>query len=326
VTETMSSWIERQVNRAIGAAGRLPALTTSVSIAHQVAIRTEQFVRRPRTRHPARTPAIHWHEGGEGPALLLINGLTGSGILWPTEFVKELERSFHVIRLDNRGTGWSRNAPMPFTVATMAEDAYDVLRACGHERAVVAGISMGGVVAQELALRHPSVVEHLVLMATIPPPPANTAPPEVGSLLHLVAGPAQDDREHDPAYRAEVAQGLLRFASPTFVASPELEQELGGQVLRRMTTRRGAIAQSRAVIAWRGPKRIRSITVPTTIIMGTDDPLVPLANGGALAELIPGSRCVELPDCGHLIPWEKPDSVLAELHQPHGHTASGRLA
>lgn len=79
-------------------------------------------------------------------------------------------------RLDNRGTGWSRSAPYPFTIADMADDARDVLRACRIDRAAVLGQSMGGMIAQELAIKHSEFVDKLVLAATRPPASAYIAP------------------------------------------------------------------------------------------------------------------------------------------------------
>ncbi|MCZ7528468.1 MAG: alpha/beta hydrolase [Acidimicrobiia bacterium] len=117
------------------------------------------------------TPRVHWHEGGAGPVLLLLNGWAASGLLWPSDWLRRLERRFHVVRVDNRGTGWSRGADAPFTIADMAEDAADVLRALGADRATVLGLSMGGMIAQELGLRHPGRVDRLVVVASRPPAP-----------------------------------------------------------------------------------------------------------------------------------------------------------
>ena len=98
--------------------------------------------------------AANWFSRGEGEAVLLINGWSASGIAWPAAWLDELTGRYRVIRLDNRGTGWSRTAPTPFTIGDLADDARDVLKAAGVRRARVLGLSMGGMIAQELALRH----------------------------------------------------------------------------------------------------------------------------------------------------------------------------
>jgi 3-oxoadipate enol-lactonase len=104
---------------------------------------------------PASPPAVHWRTSGRGPALVLLNGWSASGLAWPRSWIRRLGASFRVIRVDNRGSGWSRHAPTPFTMADLADDVADVLDAEGVERATVLGLSMGGMIAQELALRAP---------------------------------------------------------------------------------------------------------------------------------------------------------------------------
>ena len=124
------------------------------------------------SRRPASRYVANWFSHGQGEAVLLINGWSASGIAWPTAWLDELATQYRVIRLDNRGTGWSRTAPAPFTIGDLADDARNVLKAAGVRRARVLGLSMGGMIAQELALRHPDVVSRLVLAGTRPPAPA----------------------------------------------------------------------------------------------------------------------------------------------------------
>ena len=127
-------------------------------------------------------PHVFWHGPDrvgvhERPLVVLVNGWTASGLLWPAGFVEQLEGSFDVVRVDNRGSGYSRTAPAPFTMAQLADDLRDVLRAIGARSATIVGLSMGGMIAQELAIRHPELVDRLVLCGTRPPPPAGFAPP-----------------------------------------------------------------------------------------------------------------------------------------------------
>src|SRR6185503_18981272 len=102
----------------------------------------------------ARTPQVFWRSGGRGPALVLLNGWSASGLAWPRTWLRELERDFRVIRVDNRGSGYSRFAPTPFTMTELADDVADVLDAADVDRAIVLGMSMGGMIAQEVAFRH----------------------------------------------------------------------------------------------------------------------------------------------------------------------------
>src|SRR3712207_1314396 len=120
----------------------------------------------PERSRRARRPQVHWRASGRGPALVLINGWNASGRAWPVAWLRELERRYRVVTPDNRGSGWSRHAETPFTIADLADDVLDVLDAEEIDRAGVLGISMGGMVAQEVALRAPDCVAALFLVAT----------------------------------------------------------------------------------------------------------------------------------------------------------------
>jgi 3-oxoadipate enol-lactonase len=286
--------------------------TALLSAATSVAIRAEQLAQHAlrggaRSRPGAGGPLVHWHEGGSGSPVLLLNGWAASGLVWPTRVVKRLERHFHVLRVDARGTGGSRGAPMPFTIADLADDAVSVLRASGHEQAVVAGLSMGGMVAQEIAIRHPETVTRLILLATRPPVPAHIGSPKSFFALATAAPPA--DQRLDDYLRALWAG----FTAPGFAdAHPEVIDEIVAAVLARTTTRAGLFNQARAAVAWHGPRRLRGVGVPTVVVHGDRDGLIPVDNGVRLAGLIPTARYVELPGVGHLIPFEAAD-IFAQI-------------
>jgi pimeloyl-ACP methyl ester carboxylesterase len=263
-----------------------------------------------------RKPSVHWHEGGEGPPLLLLNGWTASGIMWPSTWLARLERRFRVIRPDNRGSGWSLNAPSPFTIADMADDGAAVLRACGARTATVAGLSMGGMIAQELAVRHPDRVTRLVIMGSRPPAPAHL-PTDDGLIRWIMAPP-----EGKPL-RAYFAGLWGAFTGPGFEAShTDLLEELVDQILLRPTPRALLLQQARAIAAWHGPNRLAAISAPTVIVHGVADPLMPVGNGMRLARLIPGATYVELRDVGHILPMEAPDLIADIIEGPPGSRAA----
>ena len=258
-----------------------------------------------------RDPAVFWHDGGEGPPVLLLNGWTASGLLWPGDWLHRLEARHRVLRVDNRGTGWSRTAPAPFTVGDMADDAAAVLRATGTGPATVVGLSMGGMIAQELAIRHPPLVGRLGLVSTRPPAPAHiTAAPDVvdRELGQLLDTPPRDELA---AYFRSVwePQSAPGFAD----RNPALFEELAGQILERVTPRAAVINQLRAIAAWSGAGRLARIAAETTVVHGVSDELVPVGNGMRLARLISGARYVELPGVGHLIPLEAPDAHIEAI-------------
>ncbi|PBC39497.1 alpha/beta hydrolase [Rhodococcus sp. ACS1] len=259
-------------------------------------------------RRGTRRPVVNWHESGHGPALLLLNGFTASGLIWPQSWLRRLEEHYRVIRIDNRGTGWSRCAPSPFTIADLADDARDVLHYCGFDQATVLGVSMGGMIAQEFAIRHPGIVEKLVLVGTRPPTPAQIAPDADAYHLLMQQPPRGADlREFFTATWAQtVGEG---FAAD----HPDLIAEIAEQLTRRITPRGCVLDQARAIAAWHGANRLRRLRIHTTVVHGNRDPLMPVGNGMRLARLIPNATYIELPGVGHLVPHEAGDTLLRVL-------------
>ncbi|HUE32542.1 MAG TPA: alpha/beta hydrolase [Mycobacterium sp.] len=240
--------------------------------------------------------------------MLLLNGWTASGLVWPEAWLRRLEEGYDVIRIDSRGTGWSRSAPSPFTISDLAADARDVLKACGIDRATVLGISMGGMIAQELAIRHSEIVEKLVLVATMPPTPAHT-PMSRGALGLTLSRPLRDRR-----LREFFVTTWAQTTGNGFAAShPEVFDELGDQIMRRITPRSGLVNQARAIMSWHGPGRLQRVSAPTTIVHGDQDPLIAVDNGRRLARLIPTARYVELAGVGHLVTHEAGDTLIGVL-------------
>jgi len=273
--------------------------------------------RDPRWRQGAQyaDEPVFWHDSRPGttetakPArtVLLLNGWTASGLLWPDELLEQLGKQHVVIRVDNRGTGWSRTASAPFTIADLADDAARVLARTDAGPAVVLGYSMGGMIAQELALRHPGLVKKLVLVATRPPAPTQILPaPHV--VLPMLQGP-QGGETFD-AYLGHLwsYQTGVGFAD----RKPEVLAELVRRQMERPTPRIAAHRQMQAIAAWHGSDRLRRLNVPTEIVHGATDAMMPIGNGLKLARLIAGSRFHELQGVGHLVPFEAP-TFLADL-------------
>jgi pimeloyl-ACP methyl ester carboxylesterase len=254
---------------------------------------------------------VFWRAHGSGPTVVLINGYSASAMAWPKAWTRELERRFRVITLDNRGSGWSRFADAPFTIADLAEDVTDVLDAAEVPRAVVLGLSMGGMIAQELALRRPDRVSGLALAATRPPMPSFFAP-SLASSWQLVRPPSKGETL-DSYYRELWSSA----AGPGFAeAHPQEIEELVAQTVERPTPKALLMYQLRAMSGWGHSERLRELAIPTVVIHGDADQFSALANGQALAELIPGARLIELAGVGHLLAHEAPEvltQVLDEL-------------
>jgi 3-oxoadipate enol-lactonase len=283
-----------------------------VAATFDAAIRSEAAARACRPELACRSrPPINVHDGGSGPAVVLINGWTASGLVWPASLVAALEREHRVVRIDNRGTGWSRHAPRPYTIHDLAGDARRVIDDLALVRPTVVGISMGGMIAQELAMSWPDRVGRLVLLGTRPPTPADTPPPANVSATLLSTPPK------GVPMRQYLRDGWATVTGPGFVAEhPELIDEMAGSFARRPTPQFAVLDQARAITAWSGAYRLRSVRVPTTVVHGTEDPLIPVRNGMRLAQLIAGARYVELPRVGHLVPYEAAEVVVELVTAP----------
>lgn len=257
-----------------------------------------------------------WYEVyGEGEPLLLITGLTGNHLGWADQ-VPVYASEFEVIVFDNRGTGQSSFPEgVDVTMPLMADDAAALLDALGVEAVHVYGVSMGGMIAQEMALRHPEKILSLTLGCTWPGGP-QSVPPEQWALDALLGGkgisdPALQEVLFSPAYLAEHGSEIME-AFERFPDYPETPPEV-------------ATAQWLAIQGHDTYDRLPSISAPTLVLHGTDDPLVPAANGRILAERIPGAELVLLEGARHLYLSEKQAetdaAVLAFLRVPSGEAA-----
>ncbi len=297
------------------ALSRNPAVAATL----EAGIRAEQCARALRPDVACRpVQPIHHHDGGgvsraspraserssTSPAIVFLNGWTASGLVWPRDLIAALERDHRVIRIDNRGSGWSRHAPRPYTIADLAGDVRRIIDELGLGAPIVVGLSMGGMIAQELALRWPDLVARLVLLGTRPPSPEDSLPPAAVT-ASLLASPPQG-----VPLRRFLRDGWATVTAPGFAAAhPDRIDEMAASIARRPTPRFALLDQARAIAAWSGAHRLRGLAVPTTVVHGTEDPLIPVRNGMRIAQLVPGARYVELTNVGHLVPYEAPEAV-----------------
>lgn len=247
---------------------------------------------------------IAWEEAGSGDPIVLIQGLGYPRWGWEP-LVPRLARRFRVISFDNRGIGESSVPPGPYTAAEMAEDAACVLDAADVERAHVVGASLGGMIAQELALAHPERVDHLVLMCTTPGSPHGHPMPEATVRLFAEA------KELEPA------EALRRFVVNAFGADPDprLVERIVARRLESPPDPEGWAAQAAAGTTYAGGDRARRISAPTLILTGTEDRVVDPRNSELLGEMIPNSKVRVLEGAGHLFFVERPDQVASLLEE-----------
>lgn len=250
---------------------------------------------------------IHYRVEGSGPALLMICGLGYPSDTW-WRLVPTLSERFTLIRPDNRGVGLTGPAAeRPYTVERMAADAMAVLDDAGVARAHVIGVSMGGTIAQEIALSHADRVDHLVLGCTHPGGGDSVFDTDA---LRLLAARSSMSTE-------EAAEASIPFNYGAATSRDDIARDHAVR-MSRPTDPEGYAAQLEGARQWRGSGgRLGSITAPTLVIHGDSDRLVPPANGEFIAERIAGARLVLLPGANHIF-WtdslpETVDALLAFL-------------
>jgi 3-oxoadipate enol-lactonase len=241
---------------------------------------------------------IAWERHGAGPPVLLIHGLGYARWGWEP-VVERLARTFEAILFDNRGVGESDAPPGPYTAAEMAADAVQVLDEAGVECAHVVGTSLGGMIAQELALGHPERVNRLVLACTTPGgPQAFPMPQRTVELMQARA-----------TLREYVENAL----------EPDPRLELVDRILvHRERTAQGFepwAAQAAAGAAFDAHDRLGSVAATTLVQHGDGDVVVDPGNANLLAEAIPDARLSIYEGCGHLFMWQEPERFVGELEE-----------
>jgi 3-oxoadipate enol-lactonase len=229
------------------------------------------------------------------PWLVLVQGMGLDRSGW-RPVLRRLRRHFRLVLVDNRGSGRSDSPAGSFDIADMAADVVAVLDDAGIARAHVLGASLGGMVAQELAVDHPQRVDRLVLVATTPGWPfAYPMPAASVRLLAATSGMPREEalREH--------AQNALSGDS-----RPELADRLVALQRARPAAPGAWSAQAAAGARYTGRLRQRRIRARTLIVQGAADTVVDPRNGKLLAERIPDAQLVTFPELGHLLFWQDP--------------------
>ncbi len=251
---------------------------------------------------------IHYEVRGLGEPLLLIMGYRGSGYMWGDELLAPLSRFFQVITFDNRGTGDSDKPNSVYTLPMMAEDAAGLLRYLDIPRAHVFGVSMGGMIAQELVLHYPKQVDRLILGCTNCGGPNAILPP-MHVLEKLLVPP---DMPREEAIRR---QWPVMF-NPDFVKHhPDVLDRLTARSMEHPTPLYSAIRQAMAVQRFNTYGRLGQIVAPTLVVTGSADMIIPHENSLLLADRIPGATLEMLPGAGHAFFWEQPVEVVELLSE-----------
>jgi pimeloyl-ACP methyl ester carboxylesterase len=271
------------------------------------------------------------------PPLLLIAGLALQLIHWDEALCEELARQGHyVIRFDNRDVGLStrfskagisdieqfiearmkgEQIKAPYTIEDMADDAVGLLDALGIETAHICGMSMGGMIAQTIAIKHPRRVLSLISIYSETGDPALPLPtPEA---MQCLLSPPPMEREANIAYTLDVWR---TFSGTRFPLDENWHRSIAARAYDRAFYIEGVARQLAAVLTQKNRKpELGSIQVPALVIHGTDDPLVPVQGGKDTAEAIPGAELSIIEGMGHDLPhdgaWHQIIDAIADHTQ-----------
>ncbi len=250
---------------------------------------------------------LHYLRAGAGEPMLLIQGMSATHVTWGRPFLAPLEESFECIAFDNRGMGLSGPAQMPFGITDLAADTLALLDALELDQVHVVGISMGGMIAQELALAHPERITSLTLGATYCGGPEGTlmAPDDLRLLGDAVAS-----GERERIYRAMWEINL----SPVFREDEARFVEFCEMASALPAPREVIVQQMRACGAHDTSEHLAELKVPTQVVHGTADRLLAVGNGIQIAALL-GVEPQLLEGVGHMFWWEQPERSAALVRE-----------
>jgi pimeloyl-ACP methyl ester carboxylesterase len=260
---------------------------------------------------------LYYEEHGSGDPLLLIMGLAADSMAWLFQ-VPELSKHYRTITFDNRGVGRSSKPPGPYTISQMADDTAGLLDTIGIVRTHVVGVSMGGMIAQELVLRHPQRVRGLVLACTYPEPDADIERQRQFSVEQL-GGKVMSGGDIEIDFKALDPMAFFQQLLPLAFNQEFIEKELPtimplfAGALQYGFSMEAILGQVAAVMSHKATDRLHQIKAPTLVMTGDADRLVPPANSDVLAKHIPGARLVKIPGGSHGFNFETPDLFNREV-------------
>ncbi|MDQ4041287.1 MAG: alpha/beta hydrolase [Actinomycetota bacterium] len=259
---------------------------------------------------------LHYVRQGGGEPLLLVQGLSGNHLHWGDDFLELLGEDFDVVAYDHRGIGHSDRAAEPFTIRELAGDAAALLDELGWDSAHVLGISMGGMVAQELALEHRGRVRTLTLGCTYCGGEGSrlTDAEVVQRLGELMLGGRTEEA---------LRYGFEVNVSADFARHPahfEMVQRIGRELPASLNV---LLLQLQAVAAHDTSARLPDLDVPTLVIHGSEDRMLHADNGRMIAALVPDARLEILDGVGHAFWWERPERAAALIRE---HAAAAAAA
>ena len=249
---------------------------------------------------------------GAAPPVLLINGLGSQMTRWPSEFCEKLAgNGFRVLRFDNRDTGLSTwfKPGETYALSDMAADAMAVLDAAGVRQAHVAGVSMGGMIAQAVAIAYPERVLSITsIMSATGAPGTLDSSPAAGAVL--TTAPPDPAKDYD-AFLDSAVKNALVIGSPAYPWPEGALRRRAAAEHARAFNPTGSARQMQAIRAdGDRTERLGKLKLPAVVVHGADDPLVPPLGGQATAAAIPGAELRMIPGMGHDLPPGLYDTII----------------
>lgn len=236
---------------------------------------------------------IYYEIHGDGFPLVMIRGLSSDVHRWPLNFIDMISKNFKTILFDNRGAGRTDKPDIEYSVKIMVDDTIGLMDALNVDQAHALGISGGGYIAQQMGLSYPQRIKKLVLCSTSAGGTKNVFP--TGEALEFLMG---DWRKLTP-------EEVIRKSIP-FIFTEEFirnkKEHVENYIQRALMTPAsptGASRQKEAMVSYRGGRELKKLTIPTLILHGKEDILIPTKNGEILAGLIPGAKLVLFDKIAH---------------------------
>jgi len=247
---------------------------------------------------------IYYEIKGEGEPLVMIMGLAGNLDWWDPRMISEFSKYFKLILFDNRGAGRSDMGERPFSIKLFADDTSALMDALGIPKAYVLGFSMGGMIAQELALNYPEKVKKLVLCSTFCGARKGVLPPPQPVPL--------DELEANPRKVMEFMASMI-FTEEFIRSNPQAFEDMIQRMLRAPISKEVFVQQFYAIIQFDTYDRLPQIKAPTLIVHGKKDVLLPVENATIMAQRIPNAKLVILEGSGHGLAEEMDKAISAIL-------------
>ncbi|TXT66427.1 MAG: Alpha/beta hydrolase [Promethearchaeota archaeon] len=236
---------------------------------------------------------LYYEIHGDGEPIVMIMGLSANIDWWTPEFLEELERRYKTILFDNRDAGRSDNVEKKYQIEDLAKDTIKLMDQLDIDRAHILGISMGGMVAQEIALNYPERVKKLVLASTNLGNPKSILPS--GKVLNMLM------KDREGRSNEEIIDEFisLLFANDFIDENPEFIKKTKKRMMKAPIKPDAYQRQLNAILKFKTGRRLKGLNIPTLVIHGKKDILLPPENGEIIADLIPNANLKLFEGAGH---------------------------